>query len=130
VVTFNPHTNTFDLAFRGLLNNLVYITSQVLGQTTWAATQALPGITTPTSPTVAANANGDLLLSAVDFDGNVWFQAVNNQGVTNGWSEESAHEQTGVPVWLSVLALNFVAVVTTTAGIVQWKGAWDSNKGI
>jgi DNA-binding winged helix-turn-helix (wHTH) protein len=69
VVTFNPHTNTFELVFRGLL-------------------------------------------------------------VTNGWSEESAHEQTGVPVWPSVLALNFVAVVTTTAGIVQWKGAWDSNKGI
>jgi hypothetical protein len=130
VVTFNPRTNTFDLAFRGLLNNTVYITSQVLGQTTWAATQALPGITTRTSPTIAANANGDLLLAANDFDGNVWFQAVNNQGATTGWSEESAHEQTGVPIWLSVLALNFVAVVTTTAGIVQWKGAWDSSKGI
>jgi hypothetical protein len=34
VVTYNPATNSFDLVFRGLLDNRVYLMSQVLGEST------------------------------------------------------------------------------------------------
>jgi hypothetical protein len=36
VVTHNPATNSFDVAFRGLLDNQVYLMPQVLGQSTWS----------------------------------------------------------------------------------------------
>jgi hypothetical protein len=131
VVTFNPATNNFVLVFRGLLDNEVYLMAQVRGQSTWSDPEAL-GIRTPTSPTIAADSDGDMLVAAIDFDANIWFLAMNSASDTHGWSEEVTHEQTDVAVWLSVLNLVFYVVVTASSqgGDVQWKSAWDAFNGI
>jgi hypothetical protein len=132
VVTYNHATNSFDLVFRGLLDNRVYLMSQVLGESTWSTPVALTGLTTPTSPVIAADFLGNRLVSAVDFDGNIWFQAINSDGTTRGWSEESTQAQTGHPVWLSIVGDVFYVAATfaISAGvaIVQWKRAWDTEK--
>jgi hypothetical protein len=134
VVTFNPNANVFVLAFRGLLDNRVYLMGQVLGQSSWSLPEVVPGITTPTSPTVAVDFMGNTLISAVDFNGNIWFQAINAQHQTNGWREESTLEQTGHPVWISIIGDVFYIVATfgisATVSIAQWKAAWNADKGI
>jgi len=131
VVTFNPATRNFVLVFRGLLDNEVYLMAQVLGQSTWSDPEAL-GIMTPTSPTIAADSDGDMLVAALDFDANIWFLAMNSASDTHGWSEEITHEQTDVAVWLSVISSVFYVVATATSlgGDVQWKSAWDAFNGI
>jgi len=131
VVTFNPATNLFYVAFRGLLDNQVYLTAQVLGQSTWSNPQALPGITVPTSPTIAADFAGNMLVAAISDDGNIWFQAINSAHQTRGWSEESTHDTTDVALWISIIGSVFYIIRTAvSSGFVQWKPAWDSDDGI
>jgi hypothetical protein len=132
VVTLNSWDNVFQLVYRGLLDNQVYLAEQILGQSTWYDEGALPGVTTPTSPTIASDAYGDTFISAVDFDGNIWFRASSAADGSDGWSQESAGEQTGVPVWISVIGAVFYAIATyrNTGGSVQWKQAWNANLGI
>jgi hypothetical protein len=129
VVTFDPATSNFFLVWRGLSDNRIYMSTQMLGEDFWDGAQALTGLTTPTSPTIAADGNGDLLVSAVDFDGNVWLQAINNADQTRGWSQESAHIQTGVPVWISVIASIFY-IIATSGDNVEWKQGWNAGSGI
>jgi hypothetical protein len=130
-VTYDPVTHNFALAFRGLLDNQVYVMAQVLGQNTWTVPEQLTGITTPVSPTIAADGQGDILVGAVDYSGYIWFQAVNNSGTTTGWSEESAREYSPyIPIWISVIANVFYVVATQANNYVQWKQAWNGNKGI
>jgi hypothetical protein len=130
VVAFNPVYNDFVVVFRGL-DNQVYIMYQALGQTGWSNTQVLAGITTNTSPTVAAAPNGDQLVSAIQ-NNNIWFQAMDVNGVTRGWRMESAQQATYAPLWISVVGNIFFAVATLTSYhfAVYWKQAWDSSKGI
>jgi hypothetical protein len=132
VVTFNPAINQFELVFRGLFDNRVYIMAQVLGQSGWSSPQALPGITTPTSPTISADVAGNLLIAAVDDDGNIQLQAINSSRQTRGWSEETTRETTGVPLWISIVGSIFYLILTESVddkGFVLWKPGWDADDG-
>lgn len=132
VVTYSDQDNEFYLVYRGLLDNQVYMTEQILGQSTWLDNTALTGLTTPTSPTIAADANGNLLVAAIDMNDNIWFQAINGADETHGWSRESVGEQSVVPLWISVISSIFYVLATNSdiGGVVQWKLAWNAGKGI
>ena len=129
VITYDQGNQEFLVVWRGAIESRIYLSQQDLGSDFWDGAQALTGLTTPTSPTIAADGNGDVLVSAVDFDGNVWFQAINRDNGTDGWSQESAHIQTGVPVWISVIASVFYIIVTS-GQYVEWKQGWNANSGI
>jgi hypothetical protein len=130
VVAFNSWDNVFQLVYRGLLDNQVYLAEQILGQSTWYDDGALTGLTTPTSPTIAADpTNGSVLVAAIDMDANIWFQAITPADGPRGWSRESTEEQTDVALWLSVVSSIFYVIATASSlgGTVQWKEAWNGD---
>jgi hypothetical protein len=129
VITYDQGNREFLVVWRGLSDSRVYLSAQDLGSDFWDGATALTGLTTPTSPTIAADGNGDVLVSAVDFDGDVWLQAINRDDGTRGWSPVSTPTSTGVPIWISVVASIFYIIVTT-GQTVEWKQAWNAGSGI
>jgi len=129
VITYSQADRSFVVVFRGLNDDQVYLSDQILGDSNWDVAQALTGLRTPTSPTIASDGNGDVLVSALDYNGDVWLLATNRAEGTHGWSPESAHITTGVPVWISVIASIFYIVVTS-GDSVEWKRGWNANSGI
>ena len=90
VITYDQGNQEFLVVWRGVSDSRIYLSQQDLGSDFWDGAQALTGLTTPTSPTIA---------------------------------------QTGVPVWISVIASVFYIVVTS-GQYVEWKQGWNANSGI
>ncbi|MFJ2649904.1 hypothetical protein ACIO1C_24680 [Streptomyces sp. NPDC087420] len=118
----------FWLAFRGLGNNNVYITSNQAPSVPsihWSNLSQLSGIELDSSPVIASLENGDMLVSARGTDGHLWNQLVDRNRSFRGWQAESQGWQTNVAPFLAVAnGVISMVIIGQRQGAIWWKTAY------
>jgi hypothetical protein len=126
VITFDSGSNQFYAAIRGYTDNRVYFATQHLGSSTWSGYTQLPSIETYTSPVVTAVQPGQILFTATDANGYIWFQTWNNINGYGGWSSESQRWQTNYAPFISVAeGIAYILITGLYQNVVYWKQAWQ-----
>ena len=104
VITYNPFYSRFYVVFRGLNDDSIYYGYQPLGTPDWGGWWQIAGLSTDSSPVIASTAAGNMLISARDYNGYLWFNELSNAGQIVGWSQETQHYQTDYSPFLSYVA--------------------------
>ncbi|WP_431952584.1 hypothetical protein [Actinacidiphila sp. bgisy167] len=121
-VTFNPYWQAFYAVFRGLNDDRVYYAEQYLGQNWWTSAYQLPSIQTNSSPVIASDQAGNLLVTARDYSGHLWLQSRGYLGDWAGWQAENTGWQTNVSPFLSVYrGVIYLLLTGMDAGTIYWK---------
>jgi hypothetical protein len=121
-VAYNPVSGNVYAVVRGE-DNQVWMNSIVNGQ--WGSWTG-QGYDTYVQPTIAADGNGNMLVSVVDENSYVpYYRAYDQNGnASGGWSQDITGWQTVYSVFLSVVGAAIYAVFTGQNGYVYYKQAY------